>query len=186
MKITAADVLASGAETFNRNNPAYGNNWEKVGIVMATMYPDGLMLKTADDHARYHIFSWIVGKLTRYGHQFSKGGHRDSIHDISVYAAMLEALDLDVADRASLEAVLRDGSVAVGTAEPAGRSDPAPEALPTAEPQKIDPQSVIPPLGDLRSGSAAAMTEGIPANTYAPEGGGGSPMRRIPTVGEKG
>jgi hypothetical protein len=31
-----------------------------------------------------------LGKLQRYAHNFSNGGHQDSARDLQVYAAMLE------------------------------------------------------------------------------------------------
>jgi hypothetical protein len=74
------------AATYRDRNATYGNNCTKVGQILAILYPDGMQLKTADDFTRWHLVDWMVGKLTR----FSCGNHLDSIHDLAVYAAMVE------------------------------------------------------------------------------------------------
>ena len=35
----------------------------------------------------------IINKIARYAENFDKGGHDDSLNDISVYAAMLRSID---------------------------------------------------------------------------------------------
>lgn len=86
----ADKILKKAAKTYRERNTLYGSNYLNVGAAMAAFFPNGIELKTYNDHVRFHIFCWIVGKLTRYANQWKKG-HPDSIHDVIVYAAMLEA-----------------------------------------------------------------------------------------------
>ena len=88
----AGDILTEAAETFNSRKLLYGMNYINAGKALDALFPNGLLLKTPEDHMRYHIFTWIVGKLSRYAVNWETG-HQDSIHDAVVYCAMLEAFD---------------------------------------------------------------------------------------------
>lgn len=88
--ISADKILDAAAATYRERNPMYGSNYLNVGEAMKGFFPNGIELKTANDHVRFHLFCWLVGKLSRYANQWEKG-HQDSIHDAIVYAAMLEA-----------------------------------------------------------------------------------------------
>lgn len=74
---------------------------------MVALFPDGLTLKTADDWNRAHLFLLGVVKQSRYAVNFEKGGHRDSARDLTVYSAMLEAVDEEVTRCASERLVPR-------------------------------------------------------------------------------
>jgi hypothetical protein len=87
---TAADILAEMAETFRERNKVYGDNYKRVGAVMAAMFPDGVTLTTEEDYNVWHLFELMVVKMTRFAN--SSLTHEDSIHDSAVYAAMLESL----------------------------------------------------------------------------------------------
>jgi hypothetical protein len=87
---TAADILAEMADTFRERNAVYKDNAAKVGEVMAVLFPDGVTLKTAADHKFYHLFELLIVKLTRFTNSGLK--HEDSVHDLTVYGAMLEAI----------------------------------------------------------------------------------------------
>lgn len=91
--VTAADILQRAADTFRDRNAVYKDNAGKVGQVMAVLFPEGVTLKTEADHKFYHLFELLIVKLTR----FTNSGmhHEDSIHDLMVYAAMLEAIGVD-------------------------------------------------------------------------------------------
>lgn len=86
-------ILQAGAKTFAERNAAYGDSYISHGSVMEALFPDGVVLKTPSDHNRFSIFLLITMKMSRYANNFAKGGHQDSIHDIMVYASMLESLD---------------------------------------------------------------------------------------------
>jgi hypothetical protein len=87
---TAADILAEMAETFRERNKVYGDNYKRVGAVMAAMFPEGVMLATEEDYNVWHLFELMVVKMTRFAN--SGLTHEDSIHDAAVYAAMVESL----------------------------------------------------------------------------------------------
>jgi hypothetical protein len=91
--VSPADLLAEMANTYRERNAVYGDNWKNVGNVMMAMFPEGVELKTADAVNSWHLWELIVVKLTRFAN--SKLTHQDSIHDVAVYAAMLEAIILE-------------------------------------------------------------------------------------------
>lgn len=90
--MNAGEVLAKASETHAKKNQEYGDNYIRAGKAMEALFPKGLILKSMRDQTRYHLFSWIIGKLARYAVNW-ENGHKDSIHDACVYAALLEAFD---------------------------------------------------------------------------------------------
>jgi hypothetical protein len=84
------EILEAAAATFRERNAVYADNYKKVGEVMAALFPDGVTLKNEYEFKRWHIFELIVIKLTRLVN--AGFDHRDSIRDIAVYAAILEAI----------------------------------------------------------------------------------------------
>ena len=58
------------------------------------LFPKGVNLKTIEDYNRFGIINMLVAKLTRYCQGWPKS-HQDSIHDLGVYAFILESLDDD-------------------------------------------------------------------------------------------
>ena len=76
------------AATYEERNAVYGDNYKNVGNVLAAMFPGGMALTEEDHFTRWHLFELIIVKLTRFAN--SKLEHQDSIHDVAVYAAMLE------------------------------------------------------------------------------------------------
>lgn len=92
--MNADKLLEEAAKTFREKNKVYGDNYKRVGEMMAGMFPAGVTLKTAHDWNRMHILLLCIVKLTRYAVNWEKG-HKDSVHDLAVYAAMLESIDED-------------------------------------------------------------------------------------------
>lgn len=92
---TVQELLREAAATYEERNALYGDNYKWFGNVMNGMFPDGIDLGSRDDHNRFGILVQIVAKLTRYANNFNSGGHADSLHDIQVYAAMLQELDAE-------------------------------------------------------------------------------------------
>lgn len=95
---TAAELLAAKAALYAERNKLYGDNYKRHGLVMAALFPNGVTLHTVEDHNRFGLITQIISKLTRYTNQFTQGGHEDSLRDLQVYGAMLEEVDLDIAD----------------------------------------------------------------------------------------
>ena len=89
---TAPENLEAGAATFRERGQVYGKSYIKFGGVMSELFPNGLWIDSRDtaSHVRLGIMVQIIGKLTRYAEQMTRGGHRDSAHDMMVYSAMLE------------------------------------------------------------------------------------------------
>ncbi len=93
---TAADILVEMADTYRERNKVYGDNFLNVGKVMEVLHgpnsaaPASGLIKTADDFNKWHLYELLVVKLTRFAN--SGLTHRDSIRDLCVYGAMVEAL----------------------------------------------------------------------------------------------
>jgi len=87
---TAADILAEMADTYRERNKVYGDNYKRVGDVMMALFPNGVTLETAEQFNTWHLFELMVVKITRFAN--SELQHEDSIHDLAVYAAMVESL----------------------------------------------------------------------------------------------
>ena len=88
-----ADYMRQALKTFEERNKVYKDTHTMHGNVLKAMFPKGIFLHDAVEHSRYVTFNQIVGKLCRYATNFTDGGHQDSIHDVGVYAFILEAID---------------------------------------------------------------------------------------------
>jgi hypothetical protein len=84
------EILEGMAKTFRDRNAVYGDNWRMVGQLMAVMFPNGVVLKDAQDYDVWHLFELQIVKLSRFA--ISGRTHIDSQHDMSVYGAMIEAI----------------------------------------------------------------------------------------------
>lgn len=92
--MTIVSKLRTAIQTAKQRGAVYGHDGSEVtGRAIAMLFPDGITLKTADDFARFLIFSMMMAKTGRYAKNFAKGGHMDSVHDTGVYAFILEDLD---------------------------------------------------------------------------------------------
>lgn len=89
---TVPDILKSMASTFEERNKLYGSAYKRHGDVMAGLFPEGVTLRTEEEFNRYGVLVMIVSKLNRYASNLTRGGHKDSAHDMAVYAAMLEEM----------------------------------------------------------------------------------------------
>ena len=89
----ADEILKEMSETFAERRKFYGDTFSQIGVVMKTLFPDGAILNSDRDHRRYAALVMIAIKLTRYAVNFERGGHQDSVHDMAVYGAILEAID---------------------------------------------------------------------------------------------
>jgi hypothetical protein len=88
----APDILEMGAATYRERNKTYGDSYKQFGHVMQALFPDGMHITTEEDWNRAGILVMIIGKITRMSPSLFRQPHIDSIHDIMVYAAMLEEI----------------------------------------------------------------------------------------------
>ena len=88
--MTPAETLDAMARTFRERGKTYGDNYRRIGQVMAALFPDGVTLRTPEEFLEWSLFDLLVVKLTRLA--VTDLRHIDSIHDIGVYAAMLESV----------------------------------------------------------------------------------------------
>jgi hypothetical protein len=88
-----AAVLKEAAEVFQQRNEIYKDAYLVVGKVTAALFPEGVTLITEEDHNRWHLLELIIVKLTRYAANWDSG-HPDSMDDLMVYGAMIQALDI--------------------------------------------------------------------------------------------
>jgi hypothetical protein len=95
--VTGDQILESMAQTYKERNKTYGDNFLTMGPVMKALFPNGITLKTEQDFIMFHLLDWLVGKLTRFVK--TDMTHVDSIHDLAVYAAMIEMMIIRQVDK---------------------------------------------------------------------------------------
>jgi hypothetical protein len=93
MSDTVPKALAELGKIYAERNAVYGDDYKNHGRIMTVLFPDGLTLKTVEDFNRFSCLKEMVTKIARYAPNFQRGGHTDSLDDISVYAQMLQELD---------------------------------------------------------------------------------------------
>jgi hypothetical protein len=158
-------ALRDAAGIYEERNKLYGDNYKRHGEVMNALFPAGVELQDRADHNRFGILTQVVAKLTRYCENFAKGGHPDSLDDMTVYTQMLQELDSE--ERAALDEatadmfpkepeastytfpvnpivpgkplVFDDSELALTAEEP----PPPPELLPEAPEGKVVPPTVL-------------------------------------------
>tara|TARA_R100000664_G_C2759456_1_gene149289 strand:+ start:5876 stop:6217 length:342 start_codon:yes stop_codon:yes gene_type:complete len=86
--------LSKAQETFlERSN--YGSTYNQYGDVLKALFPKGLpkgVLSDLEEMNRFGNLTMIVHKLMRYCNQWDDK-HKDSIHDLGVYAFIQEGID---------------------------------------------------------------------------------------------
>jgi hypothetical protein len=87
------EALIALAELYRERSAVYGDSYNTFGRVFGALFPNGLVVRTVDDANRAALLFHIVDKLVRYTNNFERGGHGDSLDDISVYAQMLRDYD---------------------------------------------------------------------------------------------
>lgn len=84
---TAGDRLRAMADTFDKRNAQYKDNWRQVPKLVEVLFPNGVPPWLLTD-PRWHLFELKLVKLTRFAN--SELQHTDSIHDDGIYSAMIE------------------------------------------------------------------------------------------------
>jgi len=87
--LTVPEILEQAAETYRQRHLVYGDNYKNYGKLMKALFPQGLKIETEQDWIQLGLIHNCTTKLARYAGAGSEG-HKDSAHDLSVYAAMLE------------------------------------------------------------------------------------------------
>lgn len=90
MSDNVPEILEEMAKTFRSRNKIYGDNYKILGKVIKELFPNGVHLETEQDFLVWHLFELVMLKLTRFSS--SQLTHKDSIHDLAVYAAMIESV----------------------------------------------------------------------------------------------
>lgn len=86
------DQLRAMADLYDQRNEMYKDNYLRFGVIMDTLFPDGMVVKGPWAWNRLGMFVQVVSKQTRYAAQWDSG-HDDSLDDTSVYAQMLKQVD---------------------------------------------------------------------------------------------
>lgn len=87
---TADKVMEQMLATFRERGKVYKANYLMIGEVLAVMFPEGITLKTAEDHNKWHLFLLTMIKATRLAN--TGLNHEDSGLDMAVYASMFAGM----------------------------------------------------------------------------------------------
>lgn len=87
------DALADLGNIYRERNAVYGDTYQNFGRAMMGFFPDPVTLSTAEEWNRMALFFHCADKLARYAGSFKRGGHADSLDDLSVYSMMLQEYD---------------------------------------------------------------------------------------------
>jgi hypothetical protein len=87
------DRLIELSELYKERATWYGKDYKHLGESLVAMFPDGLKLSTAEEFNRFALFIHVHGKVMRYAQNMLRGGHADSLDDISVYAQLMRECD---------------------------------------------------------------------------------------------
>lgn len=91
-ELSVSEILRKAASTAEERNGVYKDNYKMVGPIMGTLFPDGIPPHVLT-HPAFHLLELIVVKLTRFA--ISELSHEDSIHDIMVYAGIIDKIVLN-------------------------------------------------------------------------------------------
>ena len=86
---TVPEIMRTAADTYEERNKVYKDNYKRIGAMLAALFPEGVQLRTADEFARWQLFTLKVEKISRLA--TSGLTHKDSAHDDIVYSAMIES-----------------------------------------------------------------------------------------------
>jgi hypothetical protein len=99
--------LRDAAALFEKRNAEYGDNYRVMGNTLKAMFPSGLTVRTEEEWVRIFLLIMCVMKTTRYAKNFLRGGHQDSLEDLSVYAQMAAETDEEARERKDPSEIVR-------------------------------------------------------------------------------
>ena len=106
------DNLRGLATLFEERDKVYGATYKRVGYVLAALFDfKTVKIRTAEDWNRACNLMMMQVKFCRYGKNFEKLGHDDSLDDLAVCTQFQRMLDNDARDHARVE-VLSDEAIA--------------------------------------------------------------------------
>ena len=79
-------------DTIMEREGQYGAGPLTVGGALASIFPEGVTLRTPEDFARFFYLTMVQMKLSRYANAFHEGSP-DSSHDGANYFKLLELFD---------------------------------------------------------------------------------------------
>lgn len=94
---TVPEMLREGADVYEERNKLYGDNYKNFGNAFAPLLA-GITLNTPADVNRIGVLIQMLSKISRYVENWARGGHDDSLLDLSVYTTMLRELDMEIRD----------------------------------------------------------------------------------------
>lgn len=121
--------LRDAAKIYEERNKVYGDNYKHYGAVVQSLFPDGIVLDTDDEHNRFGVLTMMMSKFTRYAQNFKpvheEGvlqhvGHADSLDDLAVYCMMLKELDAEFNEREASATAALNHSEKPNIAQPQG------------------------------------------------------------------
>lgn len=93
-KVNPLKNIEEALKTFKQRSE-YGNTYSQYGEILESLFPNGLpksILTDIEEMNRFGNLTMIIHKLMRYCNQWDKK-HKDSIHDLGVYAFIQEGID---------------------------------------------------------------------------------------------
>lgn len=97
MTRTVPQALREAAEIYEQRNALYGDNYKTFGDWAWPLLREVVAIGPHDT-CRMGVLIQILSKMSRYVENFNKGGHKDSLDDLAVYAMMLQELDSECSD----------------------------------------------------------------------------------------
>jgi hypothetical protein len=89
---TADKVMENMLATFKERGKIYKTNYLMIGEILSVMFPEGVVLKTPEDHNKWHLFLMTMVKATRLAN--TNLSHEDSGLDMAVYASMFAGMNM--------------------------------------------------------------------------------------------
>ncbi len=78
---------------FAERTGSYKDGYLRVARVLQVLFPDGIKLETEEEAVRFFFIFMNLVKLVRLTDNI-KTGHKDSTHDMAVYATILDTLEI--------------------------------------------------------------------------------------------
>ena len=107
---TPDEILRDLAKLFEEKNKEHGDSFLIVGKLLELCFPNGITLKTAQDHNKYAGLVQVMYKVKRITTSLFSQEHLkfeswlDSPHDLAVYSAMLAyIMNLELSERVTNE-----------------------------------------------------------------------------------